>query len=55
MPTSQGLSIGAVAVRTGLAVSAIRFYGTHGLVTPIKTRRAIAAMTGPTSVNLVLL
>ena len=36
MPTSQGLSIGAVAVRTGLAVSAIRFYGTHGLVTPIK-------------------
>ena len=36
MPISQGLSIGAVAVRTGLAVSAIRFYGTHGLVTPIK-------------------
>ena len=36
MPTSQGLNIGAVAVRTGLAVSAIRFYETHGLVTPIK-------------------
>lgn len=36
MPTSQGLSIGAVALRTGLVVSAIRFYETHGLVTPIK-------------------
>ena len=36
MPTSQGLSIGAVASRTGLVVSAIRFYETHGLVTPIK-------------------
>ena len=36
MPISQGLSIGGVAARTGLAVSAIRFYETHGLVTPIK-------------------
>lgn len=36
MPASQGLTIGAVADRTGLAVSAIRFYETHGLVTPIK-------------------
>ncbi len=36
MSASQGLSIGAVAARTGLAVSAIRFYETHGLVGPIK-------------------
>jgi MerR family redox-sensitive transcriptional activator SoxR len=36
MPASQGLTIGAVAERTGLAVSAIRFYETHGLVAPIK-------------------
>ena len=36
MPTSQGLSIGAVALRTGLVVSAIRFYETHRLVTLIK-------------------
>ncbi len=36
MPNSQGLTIGAVADRTGLAVSAIRFYETHGLVTPLK-------------------
>jgi MerR family transcriptional regulator, redox-sensitive transcriptional activator SoxR len=35
MAVSQGLSIGAVAARTGLAVFAIRFYETHGLVTPI--------------------
>ena len=28
MAISQGLSIGAVAARTGLAVSAIRFYET---------------------------
>jgi len=36
MPTSKGLSIGAVGLRTGLVVSAIRLYETHGLVTPIK-------------------
>lgn len=36
MPPSQGLTIGAVAERTGLAVSAIRFYETLGLVTPVK-------------------
>lgn len=36
MPASQGLTIGAVADRTGLAVSAIRFYETHGLVAPLK-------------------
>jgi MerR family redox-sensitive transcriptional activator SoxR len=36
MGTSQGLTIGAVADRTGLAVSAIRFYEQHGLVAPIK-------------------
>lgn len=32
----QGLTIGAVAKRTGLAVSAIRYYETEGLVAPIK-------------------
>ncbi|WP_298862369.1 redox-sensitive transcriptional activator SoxR [uncultured Sulfitobacter sp.] len=36
MPPSQGLTIGAVAERTGLAVSAIRFYETLDLVTPLK-------------------
>lgn len=36
MPPSQGLTIGAVAKRTGLAVSAIRFYETLDLVTPLK-------------------
>lgn len=30
----DGLSIGAVAARTGLAVSAIRYYEAEGLVTP---------------------
>lgn len=30
----QGLSIGALATRTGLAVSAIRYYEEQGLVTP---------------------
>lgn len=30
------LSIGDLAARTGLAVSAIRFYETHGLVTPLR-------------------
>ncbi|MFK7753888.1 MAG: redox-sensitive transcriptional activator SoxR [Sedimentitalea sp.] len=34
MPVSQGLSIGALATRTGLAVSAIRYYETQGLITP---------------------
>lgn len=36
MSISQGLTIGAVADRTGLAVSAIRFYETHGLVEPYR-------------------
>jgi MerR family redox-sensitive transcriptional activator SoxR len=31
---SRGLSIGALADRTGLAVSAIRYYETQGLLTP---------------------
>lgn len=30
----QGLSIGALAARTGLAVSAIRYYESQGLITP---------------------
>jgi MerR family redox-sensitive transcriptional activator SoxR len=30
------LSIGDLAARTGLAVSAIRFYETHGIVTPMR-------------------
>jgi MerR family redox-sensitive transcriptional activator SoxR len=30
----DGLTIGQVAERTGLAVSAIRFYEAEGLVTP---------------------
>ncbi|MCH2165010.1 MAG: redox-sensitive transcriptional activator SoxR [Marinovum sp.] len=34
----KGLSIGAVAARTGLSVSAIRFYETQGLVTPSRNR-----------------
>ena len=33
---SVGLSIGALADRTGLAVSAIRFYETHGIVKPLR-------------------
>jgi len=32
----QDLTIGAVAQRTGLAVSAIRYYETEGLVAPVK-------------------
>lgn len=32
----QGLSIGDLADRTGLAVSAIRFYETKGLVAPLR-------------------
>lgn len=33
---SQGLTIGDLADRTGLSVSAIRFYETKGLVTPAR-------------------
>jgi len=31
-----GLTIGDLAQRTGLAVSAIRFYETHGIVAPVR-------------------
>jgi MerR family redox-sensitive transcriptional activator SoxR len=31
-----GLTIGDLAIRTGLAVSAIRFYETHGIVHPVR-------------------
>ncbi len=34
MAPSEGLSIGDIAARTGLAVSAIRFYEDEGLVAP---------------------
>jgi MerR family redox-sensitive transcriptional activator SoxR len=34
MKTSEGLSIGALAERTGLAVSAIRYYEAQGLIKP---------------------
>ncbi|WP_298839331.1 redox-sensitive transcriptional activator SoxR [uncultured Roseobacter sp.] len=34
MAISEGLSIGALADRTGLAVSAIRYYETQGLIRP---------------------
>ncbi len=34
MPASEGLSIGALARRTGLAVSAIRYYEAQGLISP---------------------
>ena len=34
MAASQGMSIGALAERTGLAVSAIRYYETQGLIAP---------------------
>lgn len=34
MAESKGLSIGALADRTGLAVSAIRYYEAQGLLTP---------------------
>ena len=33
---SQGLTIGDLAKRTGLAVSAIRFYETHAIVHPVR-------------------
>lgn len=32
----QGLTIGDLAARTGLAVSAIRFYETHDIVKPVR-------------------
>ena len=32
----SGLTIGDLAARTGLAVSAIRFYETHGIVQPLR-------------------
>ena len=38
MPENQGLTIGDLAARTGLAVSAIRFYETHGIVKPLRNR-----------------
>ncbi len=34
MALNEGLSIGALAARTGLAVSAIRYYETQGLIKP---------------------
>ena len=34
----QGLTIGDLAARTGLAVSAIRFYETHGIVRPVRNQ-----------------
>jgi len=34
--SKQGLTIGDLAARTGLAVSAIRFYETHGIVHPLR-------------------
>jgi len=33
---TQGLTIGDLSARTGLAVSAIRFYETHGIVKPLR-------------------
>ncbi|QQA44550.1 redox-sensitive transcriptional activator SoxR [Pelagovum pacificum] len=33
---NQGLTIGDLAERTGLAVSAIRFYETYGIVKPVR-------------------
>ena len=33
---TQGLSIGDLADRTGLAVSAIRFYETHDIIKPVR-------------------
>ncbi len=34
----QGLSIGDLADRTGLAVSAIRFYETHEIIKPVRNK-----------------
>lgn len=36
LKSPQGLTIGDLADRTGLAVSAIRFYETHGIVHPVR-------------------
>lgn len=35
---SQGVAIGELADRSGLAVSAIRFYETHGIVRPLRNQ-----------------
>ena len=35
---TQGLSIGDLADRTGLAVSAIRFYETHDIIKPVRNK-----------------
>lgn len=35
---TQGLTIGELAARTGLAVSAIRFYETHEIVKPLRNK-----------------
>ncbi|PUB19325.1 redox-sensitive transcriptional activator SoxR [Yoonia sediminilitoris] len=35
---TQGLSIGDLSERTGLAVSAIRFYETHDIVKPLRNK-----------------
>ncbi|MFM7446085.1 MAG: redox-sensitive transcriptional activator SoxR [Tabrizicola sp.] len=35
---AQGLTIGDLATRSGLAVSAIRFYETHGIVRPLRNQ-----------------
>ncbi|MEL6685567.1 MAG: redox-sensitive transcriptional activator SoxR [Pseudomonadota bacterium] len=35
---AQGLTIGELAARTGLAVSAIRFYETHDIVKPLRNK-----------------
>lgn len=37
MPESKSLTIGALATRTGLSVSAIRFYEEKGLVEPFRS------------------
>ena len=37
MPESKSLTIGALAARTGLSVSAIRFYEDKGLVEPFRS------------------
>ncbi|MEO9631119.1 MAG: MerR family transcriptional regulator, partial [Sulfitobacter sp.] len=34
MAVNEGLSVGALAKRTGLAVSAIRYYEAQGLIAP---------------------
>ncbi|MDD7971411.1 redox-sensitive transcriptional activator SoxR [Roseinatronobacter alkalisoli] len=34
----QGIAIGELAERSGLAVSAIRFYETHGIVQPLRNQ-----------------